>query len=116
MYVGGLDSDSIGFRAGCSGTVVLNLVRAAGHTVRRPGKGSGRKLLLDEDTIIRRYNAGESGIDLAAAAGCVPSTVYNILRRNNVPLRDRQPRAAAEKARAARKLGEPPRGQKDFPD
>jgi|SRR5690349_10553137 len=103
MYVSGVDSDTVAGRAGCSAKTVLDIVRAAGQTVRRPGAGSGRPLTLTAEQIIKRYQAGESGVRLAEAAGCVPSTIYNILRQNNIELRDRNPRGAAERAKAIRR-------------
>lgn len=102
LYVGGLDSDSVGYRAGCSAKIVLDLVRRAGHTVRRPGSGSGRPLDLTPQEIVRRYQDGESGSSIARAAGCAPSTVYGVLRRCGVTLRDRNPKRAAAAAMAAR--------------
>lgn len=40
----GLSSDDVGLRAGCTGNTVLVLVRKAGGTVRRRGKGpTGRQ-------------------------------------------------------------------------
>jgi hypothetical protein len=103
LYASGLDSETVAGRAGCSGKTVLDIVRAAGHPVRRPGAGSGRPLALTPEQIIARYEAGESGVRLADAAGCVPSTIYNILRHHNVTLRDRNPGAATLRARAARR-------------
>lgn len=102
LYLDGMDSDSVGYRAGCSAKVVLQIVRAAGHAVRRPGCGSGRPLKLSTEEIVRRYQGGESGTMIAQAAGCVASTVYGVLRRQGVTLRDRNPRAAGEVAKAAR--------------
>lgn len=102
LYLDGLDSDSVGYRAGCSAKVVLELVRAAGGTVRHPGAGSGRTLRLTPAEMVKRYEAGESGTMIAQAAGCVASTVYGVLRRQGVTLRDRNPRAAGEVAKAAR--------------
>ena len=103
LYLDGLDSDNVGYRAGCSAKVVLELVRAAGGTVRRPGCGSGRPLKLTPQEIVKRYQEdGESGPSIAVAAGCVASTVYGVLRRQGVTLRDRNPRAAGELAKAAR--------------
>jgi hypothetical protein len=84
----GLDSDTVGAAAGCSGTKVLQLVRAAGGQVRRVG-GPRRvsPLKLDADEIIRRYRAGESGPQIARIADCATSSVYHVLRSNGVALR-----------------------------
>jgi AraC-like DNA-binding protein len=83
-----LDSDTIGARAGCSSTTVLDLVRAAGGTVRKPGAPRQRAVLLIPDAeIIRRYRAGDSGPLIAYAAGCTPSTVYRILKDHGIAVR-----------------------------
>jgi hypothetical protein len=106
MYLSGVDSDTVGHRAGCSAKLVLQIVRAAGGTVRRPGLGAGRRLALSAAEIVQRYQKGESGVRLADAAGCCPASIYNILRRHGVRVRDRNPAAAAAKAAAARRRRE----------
>lgn len=83
-----LDSDTIGARAGCSATAVLDLVRAAGGEVRRAGgRRRSARLMLTENEIVRRYLAGESGPLLAYAAGCTSSAIYHLLRRHGVEMR-----------------------------
>jgi hypothetical protein len=103
LYASGLDADTIGYRAGCCGTTVLAIVRASGGTVRSPGAGRDKPLKLSAEVIVRRYLAGESGPMIADAAGCVASTVYRVLRRHGVTLRDTGPRTAAQAAAHARK-------------
>lgn len=82
-----LDSESIAFAAQCSSTTVLDIVRAAGHPVRRPGRGAPRHRHVSDEEIIQRYRAGQDGPRLAAIAGCTPGTIYRLLRRHNVPVR-----------------------------
>lgn len=106
MYASGLDADSIGYRAGCSGSTVLAIVRASGGTVRPPGSNPGKPLRLTAAEICKRYQAGESGPILAAAAGCVASTIYRVLRAHGVTMRDTGPRTAAQAAAHARKTKE----------
>lgn len=88
MYVGGMDAESVGFKAGCSGSTVLNLVRAAGQTVRPSGGRRRSTLSIPESEVVRLYLDGQSGPQIAVIAGCTPSAVYHILRRRNVPIRD----------------------------
>lgn len=106
LYVEGLDSDSIGARANCSGTVVLSLVRSAGYPVRKPG-GRKRALALPEDEICRRYLSGQSGPVIARVALCTPSSVYNVLKKHGVPRRLGLDQAAAASATAARRRRRP---------
>jgi len=106
LYASGLDACSVGFRAGCCGTTVLVIVRAAGGTVRPPGSNPGKPLRLSAEDLVRRYRAGESGPILAAAAGCTPSTVYRLLRAHGVTMRDTGPRTAAQAAAHARRTKE----------
>lgn len=87
LYVSGQDADSIGFEAGCSGTTVLSLVRAAGHPVRRAGRGAPRSRRISDDEIIERYRSGQSGPTIADAAGCTTGTIYHLLRKAGQPLR-----------------------------
>jgi DNA-binding CsgD family transcriptional regulator len=88
LYVSGRDADAIGFDAGCSSTTVLNLVRAAGETVRPSGGRRRSVLAISRDQIVQMYRDGQSGPQIAAVAGCTPSTVYHTLRAAGVPLRD----------------------------
>ena len=113
LYVdAGMDADAIGFQAGCSGTTVLNIVRAAGHPIRNPGRGAPRAKRIPDDEIVRRYLAGQSGPLLAQIAGCTAGTVYRVLRDRGVEIRPSastaKATAAATKARQQRKT--PPRG------
>jgi hypothetical protein len=51
-----LDGDTISYRAGCSNTTVLDIVRKLGGVVRGRGRGSERKTLkLADAEIIQRY-------------------------------------------------------------
>lgn len=88
LYVEGLDSESVGARANANPTTVLNLVRAAGETVRSRGKAPPEKdLAIPAAEIVRRYRAGESGPMLADAAHCSAATIYGVLRRAGVKRR-----------------------------
>jgi hypothetical protein len=103
LYASGLDADTVGYRAGCSGSTVLTIVRASGGTVRSPGCGRDKPLTLSAEVMVRRYLAGESGPMIAADAGCVASTIYRVLRQHGVTMRDTGPRTAAQAATHARK-------------
>lgn len=98
----GHDAESIAFDAGCSGTTVLTIVRAAGHTVRKGGRGVPRKRLITDSEIIRRYRDGQSGPLLADAAGCTAGTIYRLLRQYGVEVRPAPNGSALRKAKAAR--------------
>lgn len=106
MYASGLDADSIGYRAGCSGSTILAIVRSLGGTVRPPGSNPGKPLRVSAEELVRRYQAGESGPILAAAAGCTASTVYRLLRNHGVKMRDTGPRTASQNAALARRRRE----------
>lgn len=106
LYASGLDACSVGFRAGCCGTTVLVIVRAAGGTVRPPGSNPGKPLRLSAAEICTLYRAGESGPMIASKAGCTPSTIYRLLRQHGVTMRDTGPRTAAQAAAHARKTKE----------
>lgn len=103
LYASGLDADSVAYRAGCCGTTVLAIVRAAGGAVRPAGNNPGKPLKLTAAEICKRYLAGESGPIIADAAGCVPSTIYRVLRAHGVKMRDTGPRTAAQAATHARR-------------
>jgi hypothetical protein len=88
LYVeAGLDADTVGFRAGCSGTTILKIIRASGHPVRRAGRGAPRHRNISDEEIIERYRSGQSGPLIADAAGCTPGTIYHLLHRNGVTTR-----------------------------
>lgn len=88
LYASGLDSDSIGYRAGCSGSTVLAICRAMGVPIRPPGAPPPRKRLpLTDEQIIARYKAGESGPRIAQACDVAVTTVYYTLRRHGVTIR-----------------------------
>lgn len=77
------DSDRVGFLAGCSGTTVLNRVRAAGCPVLRRGHSrtkSRLKLALTDQEIGQLYLNGMSGPKIAERLGCSASHIYLILK------------------------------------
>ena len=80
LYLSGIDSDTIGYRANCSGTTVTNIVRAAGEVVRGRGTRPRKPINLTDAEVVRRYRDGESGPTLADAAGCTTSVIYRIIR------------------------------------
>jgi DNA-binding Lrp family transcriptional regulator len=89
-YRQGVDAETVGIAAGCSGTTVLAIVRAAGETIRQRGKGSigkRKRLALSDEEIIKRYQTGASAPEIAEAAGCTSQVIYNLLRQANVPRR-----------------------------
>lgn len=97
LYLSGLDSETVGFRASCSPTTILDIVRRAGHQVRPPGNRPSRPKLLTDGEIIRQYRNGATGPEIAAAAGVTPNTVYAILKREGIPRR--APSASFKKGR-----------------
>lgn len=86
LYLSGLDSDSIGYRANCSGTTVIAIVRAAGHEIRKKG-GRRHSLSVTDSEVIQRYRGGQTGPEIAQAIGCTSSSIYHLLRRNNIEVR-----------------------------
>ena len=101
-----LDSDTIGARANCSATYVLDRVREAGHPVRRSG-GVRSSLPIPDTEIVRRYLDGASGPVLAQALGCTPASIYAALRRCGVATRP-DITAKAVAAAATKRRGRPP--------
>lgn len=87
LYLSGLDSDSIGYRANCSGTTVIAIVRAAGHEIRKKG-GRRHSLIMSDADIAKLYVAGQTGPQIADSIGCTPSSIYHVLRRLGVQIRD----------------------------
>jgi len=101
-----LDGDTISYRAGCSSTTVLDIVRKLGGVVRGRGRGSERKTLkLTDSEIIQRYNDGASGLTLAEQAGCNHVTIYRVLHSHGVGTRT--PTASGMAARARDRLDKP---------
>lgn len=86
-YVSGETADRIAQRAECTGVTVLQIVRRAGHEVRRPGAGAPRPRTLSDAEIIRRYREGQAGPRIADAAGCTAGTIYRLLRQYEVEIR-----------------------------
>jgi hypothetical protein len=83
-----LDSDTIGYRAGCCGSTVLEIARKLGGVVRGRGeRGKRRTLKLTDAEIIQRYRDGASGVTLAEQADCNPDAIYRVLRRHGVRTR-----------------------------
>jgi hypothetical protein len=83
-----LDSDTISYRAGCSGKTVLDIVRKLGGVVReRGGRSKCKTLKLTDGEIIQRYNDGASGLTLAMQAGCDHATIYRVLHSHGVRTR-----------------------------
>jgi hypothetical protein len=98
-----LDGDTISYRAGCSSTTVLDIVRKLGGVVRGRGGCSERKTLkLTDAEIIQRYKDGASGLTLAEQAGCEHTTIYRVLHSHGV--RTRTPTESGVAARAHDRL------------
>jgi len=87
LYASGIDSDTISYRANCSGTTVIAIARAAGVEIRKKG-GKRHSLSLSDEAIARKYKGGETGPQIAREIGCTPSSIYYALRRLGVPTRD----------------------------
>ena len=99
LYVSGETADAIAQEAGCCGVTVLEIVRRAGVPVRKPGAPPSHKhLAISSAEIIRRYRDGQSGLLIADAAGCTPSTVYRVLRSHGVEVRPSPSRTGGRKA------------------
>lgn len=99
LYLSGMDGESVGYRAGCSGTTVLNLVRQAGHPIR-PSGGKRSSLKASIEEIARRYKEGQSGPQIAQSIGCTTSAVYHALRRAGVEIRPDAVAARMQRARS----------------
>src|SRR3954462_10889946 len=113
LYLSGLDSATVGARASCYSTTVLDLVRKAGGTVRgRGGRLSSEPLPLTDAAICELYRSGMAGPAIADKVGCAASTIYGILRRHNVKTR---PSASTRSATAASALARR-RGKKSDDD
>jgi hypothetical protein len=87
LYLSGLDSETIGFRANCSPTTVIDIVRRAGHPIRPRGNRPGIQRSMEDGEIVRLYRNGQTGQQIADAAGCSVGTVYRILQRHDVERR-----------------------------
>jgi hypothetical protein len=84
----GMDGDSIGYLADCSGTTARDIVRRQGGVLRRrAGLPADYARKVSDEDVIRRYQAGETGRELAAEAGCSMVTIYRILSLAGVPRR-----------------------------
>jgi hypothetical protein len=88
LYASGLDSLTVGIQAGCDANTVLNIVRAAGGTVRPSG---GRKplakSLIPIEEAARLYDSGLSVHEVADRAGIDHATMRQRLIRFGVRLR-----------------------------
>lgn len=86
-YVDGLEtSKAIAESMGVSSTRVRAVLDEAG-VLRPPGgrPGQGRRFSdADRAEIVRRYQAGESGTDIAEDLGCTRTYVYQLLRRARI--------------------------------
>jgi CobQ-like glutamine amidotransferase family enzyme len=98
-----LDSETISYRAGCSGKTVLEIIRKLGGVVRgRGGRNERKTLKLTDAEIVQRYNDGASGLTLAKQADCDHATIYRVLHRHGV--RTRTPAESGTAARARDRL------------
>lgn len=108
LYLELKDSQLVGIKAHCSPETVRALVRAAGHEVLpRGGLPDRHALHIPPEQICERYRAGQSGAEIAQAAGTYPAKVYRILRQHGVDIRDRvtAARAVGRAAAQARREG-----------
>ena len=75
-YLGGSSSLDVALDAGCTAECVRDLVLKAGHKMRkRGGRKPNRERSISDDELVRRYEAGESGVALADLCGCSTSMI-----------------------------------------
>jgi DNA-binding CsgD family transcriptional regulator len=113
-YASGATAREVAELAGCSPTTVLNIVRRNGGSIRRVGiraetgrnawsdadkrarrialaiSAGQRHYRLSERQIVDHYVSGLSAREVALLAGCAHSSIYDVLRRHDVPTRDRR--------------------------
>jgi len=91
LYAELRDSEKVGLEAGCSGTTVLNRVRAAGGEVFPRGhRRGGRRVFprLPDEEIVRLYrDEAISGPRLADIARCSVRHIYDLLDAAGIPRR-----------------------------
>jgi hypothetical protein len=90
LYESGMDSESVGVKAGMSGATVLGICRRHGVAIRARGTRKGARLIcltLDDATICRRYKNGECARQIAESCEATENQIYSVLERCDVPRR-----------------------------
>jgi len=94
LYAELKDAELVGYKAGVSGTTVLNRVRVAGGEIFPPGHSRNRRrrpLPLSAAEVVKLYrDDGLSGPQIAERCGCDASHIYRTLQEAGVPRRRSQ--------------------------
>jgi hypothetical protein len=110
LYFSGLDADTVGYRAGCHGATVLNIIKRAGLQPRRQGGVKPTKpTAWAEDRVELEYLAGMTLTTLAEKSGINRENLRRILIRRGVRLRTLKDYADLQRARRRRGIGRPPK-------
>ena len=110
MYLSGVDSLTVSLRANCDPQTVLNLVREAGHQVRKRGGVKGHKTaLIPIEEAARLYLNGQSIASVAEVAGLDHMTMRTRLKEHGVPIRSIKEVALMRRLQE-KKWGRPPKG------
>jgi hypothetical protein len=110
LYFSGLDADAVGYRAGCHGATVLNIIKRAGLKPRRQGGVKPLKpTAWAEDRVELEYLAGMTLTTLAEKSGINRENLRRILIRRGVRLRTLKDYADLQRAQRRRGIGRPPK-------
>mgnify|MGYP002854221908 CR=1 FL=1 len=89
LYQQGMSTILVGEKLGLSHNFVYRRLRALGanRSRKEASHGAPKRLVLDEDEIIRRYKAGETLVGIGEAMGVSNDTIKRRLLKNQVELR-----------------------------
>ena len=79
-YEAGEKLNGIGEICGCSSHLIKRRIIAAGGEIRSLGESNLKSLLITDEEIRRRYEAGESTGELAEVCGCVHAVICRRIR------------------------------------
>lgn len=74
-YEAGENSCALAKICGCSNSVIIYRIRSVGGTIRKRGEVQSLTLLLTNEEIRERYEAGETTVELAEICDCDRSTI-----------------------------------------
>lgn len=88
LYADGLTARAIGRMYGATHTMVVKVLRAANIPITTTCRPKVPKLVGNVDELVRRYEAGESTVELARAFGVTQGSLSTVIKKAGVVIRE----------------------------
>lgn len=90
LYLAGIRSTALGKQYGLHPSTILSHLKKLGVNVSKKGINRHPAVVINEQRIVARYISGENVYAIAAEIGSTDRPIYDVLRKWNIPIRDRK--------------------------